>query len=388
MAQEQPAEPSAWMERLPDGAYIDQLSIPGTHDSGTGNGTKMDSFARTQELTLTEQFNAGIRAFDLRPSVKGDEMIIYHGVVETNISFPEALQELAACLEANPTEFIIIVMRHEDDHESSTEKEKWNGLMADCLAESPAAARMATFSSTLTVADMRGKILLLSRDRYATKPVGGFISNWTHSADFAEQGKASITAGRGSAKLHVQDFYETNNAMDTKLSAITTLLDHSTTLNTTTGHNWVINHTSGYSATLFATADAYRKNAAETNRAVIDYLADENHAGPTGLIVMDFAGTDTSGSYTVNGAALTNAVIENNFRYKMNGEQSGVSEVSASPSDIEVTCSNGTITAETTIEIYNIAGEKIAGGFGHVTVSTPGIYIVRAGNTTRKIIVR
>ena len=28
----------------------------------------MDTFARTQELSLAEQFDAGIRAFDLRPS--------------------------------------------------------------------------------------------------------------------------------------------------------------------------------------------------------------------------------------------------------------------------------------------------------------------------------
>ena len=27
-----------WMKRLPDDAYVSTLSIPGTHDSGTGNG--------------------------------------------------------------------------------------------------------------------------------------------------------------------------------------------------------------------------------------------------------------------------------------------------------------------------------------------------------------
>lgn len=44
---------SNWMSELPDDAYVAQVSIPGTHDSATGNGTTMDSFARTQEISPT-----------------------------------------------------------------------------------------------------------------------------------------------------------------------------------------------------------------------------------------------------------------------------------------------------------------------------------------------
>lgn len=51
-----------WMKRLPDDAYVSTLSIPGTHDSGTGNGFVSvtesiygpwgDKYARTQDISM------------------------------------------------------------------------------------------------------------------------------------------------------------------------------------------------------------------------------------------------------------------------------------------------------------------------------------------------
>lgn len=380
-----------WMGRIADGAFIDQLSIPGTHDSATGEGTSLDAFARTQDLSLAEQFEAGIRAFDLRPSVNGSTLGIYHGTVATKISFEEALTQFCSLLDENPTEFIIVIMRHEDDHENDSEKAAWSGLVADVLASEKFASRFIPFSQSLTVGETRGRILLLSRDKYASKPTGGFISSWTHSPDLSEQSKARITgaSARESAKLTVQDYYEMKNQeqLDTEISAITALLDHSTTLHTVSGHQWVINHTSGYYASLFATADAYRKNAATTNRTVIDYLADENHAGPTGLIMMDFAGTDRSGLYDVNGLALTEAVIDNNFRYDMKGQYSSIETTMPEPS-ASLRIKGATVTAPGLIRAYLIDGTHVAEAYGTLTLDNAGLYIVTCGSETAKIAVR
>lgn len=385
------ANADAWMERLPDNAYLDQISIPGTHDSATGNGTTLDSFARTQELNVSEQFGAGIRAFDLRPSVDGNDLKIYHGVVPTELSFSEAIGELCRLLDENPSEFVVVLMRHEDDHENAEEKALWSGLMSEYLASPELSDRLVRFNRNLTVGDMRGKILLLSRDRYADKPFGGFISNWTHSPEFAEQSKATITgeSSRYTSKLCVQDFYETNNAMDTKLASLTALLDHSVNIKTSAARQWVINHTSGYSASLFATADAYRKNAASTNKAVVDYLADESHAGSIGLIMMDFAGVDNSGLYEVAGMRLINSVIDNNFRYDMLGAPvNSVSEVFGSD-DVKLhATSNGEICGSGLIDIFSLDGTHVAAAVDHVSVSLPGIYIAVCGAGTLKVVVR
>ena len=49
---------------LDDNIYVSQLSIPGTHDAATGDGTTF-SLGKTQDMTLDQQFEMGIRAFDL-----------------------------------------------------------------------------------------------------------------------------------------------------------------------------------------------------------------------------------------------------------------------------------------------------------------------------------
>lgn len=69
-----------WMKNLPDNIYISQLSIPGTHDSGTGNGVALAAFSQCQDIPVSQQWAAGIRAFDLRPKVKGSYININHGI--------------------------------------------------------------------------------------------------------------------------------------------------------------------------------------------------------------------------------------------------------------------------------------------------------------------
>lgn len=376
-----------WMSRLDDSAYMHQLSIPGTHDAGTGNGTALDAFARTQDLTIEEQFDAGVRAFDLRPSVKDGALQIYHGSIRTKISFAQALSALCSRLDDNPTEFAIVIMRHEDGHESDAEKQQWNALVSQTLDYDRYAGRFIEFHEDLTVGEARGKILILSRDRYADKPVGGFIDNWTHSAEISEQSRPSITGANasGAARLYVQDFYEVKDEMYLKLSAIKTLLNLSATFNKTETHTWVINHTSGYCDTGIASRNAYRANAVSTNTAVADYLSDRSQTGPTGMVMMDFAGVDSSGGYEVNGRKLVDAIVENNFRYTMRGDSSGVGYIPGnSTSDIRISdC--GDIEASGPISVYSVSGNIVATGTDRVTVSRPGIYIVKTSTAVRRM---
>lgn len=63
-----------------------------------------------------------------------------------------------------------------------------------------------------------------------------------------------------------------------------------------------------------STADGYRDNAAHTNATIIDYL-DTHEAGPTGIILMDYAGVDESNGYQTRGKELVEKIIANNFKY-------------------------------------------------------------------------
>ena len=308
-----------WMSQLDDNTYLSQVSIPGTHDSATGEGWSGilgsmfgPSMGLTQDLSITGQLDCGVRAFDLRPCVDGDKLVINHGILPTQAKFPETLKLLCQFVTDHPTEFVIVVMRHETDGDDNNSQ--WSTMMVNCLNSDDVHPQLADYKRDITVGELRGKVLVLSRDKYANTPVGGFISGWGHQADYVT---GSIKGSNGvSGTLYVQDFYEVMENMTAKLNGIVKLLNFSTKNKVKSAYKHLtvcINSASGYTAS--ASSDGNRDNAAQCNKKIIDYLADETHAGPTGIIFMDFAGSDTSGSYTVKGLELVNTIIDNNQRY-------------------------------------------------------------------------
>jgi len=313
-----------WMGRIPDNSYLYQLSIPGAHDAGTGHGVNNvyvivsgETYARTQDKTLTEMWNSGVRAFDLRPCVDGQRLRIHHGIVSTNLYLDDALSTLCSLLDEHPTEMAFVLLRHETEGDDNSSE--WNGMMANLLASEPVKSHAANFTPLAKMKDMRGKLLVLSRSEYASTPTGGFIRGWNSSSVFDDQKKGVIVGRSSQATCYIQDFYEcaADGAKETKRQSVLTLLRFTTEGNTN-ARIWAINHTSGYSktASIFgnevSTSDGYRDNAATQNQAVIDFLAE--HSGPAGLVMMDYAAVDRSNGYDVKGLALTQALIENNFR--------------------------------------------------------------------------
>lgn len=322
-----------WAARIDGNVYLNQLSIPGAHDCATGHGFKGflgtiagSSSAVTQSLTLSQQWDCGIRAFDLRPAVTSGSLEIYHGVCQTKLGFSTALSTLCSLLDAHPTEFAIVLMRHETDGDSNDSS--WAGKMAEALSSEPIASHIIAYAPDLTLDQVRGKIIVLSRDRFDSSPTG-FISGWSHSADFESQKNASIASTVSSGRLYVQDFYDctASGADDTKKAAVKEMYKFSSTLCKAgaPANLWVVNHTSGY--TKSASSDGNRELAAKANSTLLDCLSDASiSAGPTGIVLMDFAGVDESNKYAVNGLSLVNAIVNHNFRYTMRMNESAGSD--------------------------------------------------------------
>lgn len=84
---------------------------------------------------------------------------------------------------------------------------------------------------------------------------------------------------------------------------------------------------------------------------LIDYLR-SNPAGPTGIIMMDYAGVDETNGYATQGKALVEAIIANNFGYLDDALSVATPQVSGSVSP----------------PIYDLTGRSIAR-------PTRGIYI-------------
>lgn len=310
-----------WLSRLPDHIFVSQLSIPGTHDAATGNGVQLAMFSQCQDVSVDKQWESGIRAFDLRPIIKKDHLHINHGIAETDLRFDDALYLLRDSLKANPGEFVVIHMLYANNY--SEDRETYATMLKELLERDDLKDYFIEFRRDLTLGDVRGKILILSRDKYADLPfTGGFLQNWCGYVDWNAQISCYITgSGSGAnnrSKLYVQDFSNTNEddgGITKKLNAIKKMLDFSTKHITEdeTDVTWVFNFASSYPGDI-STANGYRGNAAESNAAIIEYLQN-NPAGPTGVILMDYACVDESNNHKTRGQELTDSIIANNFKW-------------------------------------------------------------------------
>ena len=168
------------------------------------------------------------------------------------------------------------------------------------------------FRPDLTIGDLRGKILILSRDAYASVPsTGAFVSGWSHGENGSTNG--TISGKSSSATLYIQDYYSVEDS-NIKTAVVKEFADKAAKASTGV---WTINHTSGYTGTL-GSDSAYKKNAANTNSFLYDYLVcNSKPIGATGIIVMDHVGSRKSGSYTVWGDLLPQAIIDNNYKHRL-----------------------------------------------------------------------
>lgn len=307
------------MSELDDDAFVCQVSIPGAHDAGTGN-LGLSIAGKTQAGSFTEMFNAGVRAFDMRPAVhwsinKGNFLELCHGILGTGKSFDDALSDLVNAVN-NTGEFAVIIIRHEVDA-IETGSNRYDGLLKASLDK--ISNNVAEFRPNLTIGEVRGKIIVLSREEFEGGPIGGHIKNWNHDSNFDVMQRGYIQSVQShNAQLWIQDHFEVgNNTADNiksnKTDLITGLMNRSLALQGSYSYTWVINHTSGYTGNGIAETEITNISAV-TNPAVTNYLND--NAGPIGIIMEDFASVNSFNGASVGGLDCTHAVIENNFKYK------------------------------------------------------------------------
>lgn len=318
-----------WMKRLPDNTLVSVLSIPGSHDSGTGHGFTNslygafgNQYARTQDINIHDQWSLGVRAFDFRPSVYKSYINVNHGIVPTKLRFNNALRILRDSVQAHPSEFAVLHILHAS--EGDEVENQYPERLLQLLGEDDLKDYFVPFRKDLRLKDVRGKILLLSRDQYADTPIGGFFKYWTGDIDWDRQRQAQIWGPNNEkATLYVQDYSDTHESggVAKKVEAVKQLLKASA-LRNTSSTVWVYNLTSAYSKVdkLFGNeislSDGYRDNATYTNAAVIDFLNDSSSpVGPTGIVLMDYAGVDWSDDYNTHGLETVNKLKENNYRY-------------------------------------------------------------------------
>ena len=208
-----------WMSHVDDNKYLDELSIPGTHDSGTcsvDNDTEpQSSQAKCQQDYIPTQLLEGIRYFDIRlgKDDKNGDPGIDHGrcyLLKKDGGFmhlSDVIGYFKTFLNENPSEALIMLASRGNDEATD---ESVTTAFAKVMHDNP--DLFYTSSRIPTLNEVRGKIVLLRRFVLA----GNSVSSHTWGLDLT-QWDDKIKAHSGQSMCLVQDargFETTGNAGD------------------------------------------------------------------------------------------------------------------------------------------------------------------------------
>ena len=340
-----------WLSYIDDATYVSRLTIPGTHDAATS--TCQVAAGKCQVLTIAEQLDAGVRAFDLRPSMDDNSTLgnIYHSILDTGVSMSGAMSVFDSFLAAHPGEFVIVLMRYESDRQifSKIDESYYKAAMRAFLSSDPHyQARKAAFRKDLTVGEMRGKILIISRnDLSPDSSCETAFTGWNHGNTAGAYTTVSGTGGM--ARIFVQDMYSPAQNDDSsdedflakKKELVCAMMDISASFRTLDvyANAWMINYCSAYVGSPLS-SDAYARNAVSTNRAAYDHLTgDSNLTGFSGLIMMDYAATSVYSLSTSASVSVSSSGSVSGINYVSSSGTLSVSNLSVSSTSVSVSSS-------------------------------------------------
>ena len=356
IAYDLPTPITDWLGMVKDDTKVCKLSIPGTHDTMTGMGFYQpvlkyvfNTTAISQVSTLEEQMACGLRFFDIRPVVSIDTLAtdpaekqilrLSHGISEIDVTFEETIDLLQRYLKDHPSEFFIAKLQADNGMENQSNwavllnkvlsKQKYDGLFVE------------DWRPDITVGEMRGKILWLSR--YDLRPLNDLFHypivycDWPDedpdiNEDLNPEAQRScamynMNDATVKATLYKQDYYKTTTEKRMKNKQQTVIdMMHSAREATAKDDNiWIVNHCSAYTE---VSPRGYITNAANLHPLVIADL--QSYEGTVGIMPMDMAchdyvhciingGTPYTSDYLYGfypvSQSLTNLLIKSNTPY-------------------------------------------------------------------------
>lgn len=153
-----------WMSRIGNDKQLHQLSIPGTHDSGShrfvvqGYDPSTRGFVETQALNFNEQLRYGLRVFDIRVQNKNAIFQIVHGDYPTDEEIGVFFSEANRFLDDHPSEFILFRLKIDKAKEGNDEDEDVLRRYKDSVGQK----FLKINDFRVTVEEIRGKMIIIS----------------------------------------------------------------------------------------------------------------------------------------------------------------------------------------------------------------------------------
>ncbi len=291
-----------WMSGIKDNTSLSDISIPGTHDSGTKLVDGIyGAWATTQPLTITEQLNIGIRYFDLRlehtTDVNYNARIVHGSITCYNeqggyLTLYEVLEDMYSFLASNPSETVIVSVKQDAGDDINALANDVNTLI------NLKSNYWYTGTNTPKLGDVRGKCVLASR---ITQVGRGIALNWS------DQGSDGEAVDTGSIK--VQDRYNMGTSKKW-YNAAKPMLDE-----TKPDGKWYVNFFSTTGAGISGVATC--SNAMNSFFKMYEMISNKCY----GLICFDYADEDLAKKvYKCNDLAAKNqpSADEGQYYYRIN----------------------------------------------------------------------
>lgn len=271
-----PVSMNSWMSGLQDNISISKISIPGTHDSGARvDAPVVSGTAKTQDLSIAEQLNAGVRFLDIRCRHIDNAFTIHHGAIYQNLNFDDVLNACYTFLQNNPSETIIMSVKEEYDASNTTRS--FEQTFDSYVQKNP--SKWDLGANIPTLGSIRGKIKLLRRFSSGTTK-GINASPWADNTTF--------DINNSGVQLKVQDYYKVTNN-DDKWNGISNLLNEAK--NDTNGKLFV-NFTSGYKPGIFG-IPSIPTVSNNINPRLKTFFQSNTH-GSFGIMPIDFVNAELS----------------------------------------------------------------------------------------------
>lgn len=194
-----------WMQDIEDNRLVCKMSIPGTHDTAADSG---NAWVKTQDKNIEQQLNSGIRFFDIRLVHDNGVLKLCHASHTFNTTFVgDVLKTTVEFLKEHPSETVIMTIKRDDDkdHDGGT---KYRFALTKALEGDKALTpyMVKSFRPDFTLGDLRGKMLIISRDGWIMTP-SGQVTSWPDNASFTSSIKSTDESIR-TTTLHVEDHYK------------------------------------------------------------------------------------------------------------------------------------------------------------------------------------